>query len=82
MGNNFNGSTVLVVEDFIGNLIEAPFNVALIRDNESESLPKNLQERNHNFEILSVGRFDVAGIKLRYMHVNELMRPGQENSLG
>ena len=78
---NCNGSTVVVVEDVIGNLIEALFNFALIRGEEYEHFPKCLQAQEYKFEVLSGGGFDVAGTKSSDLHMNELISREQKNSL-
>ena len=70
-----------MVEDVIGNLIEAIFNFALIRVEGYESLSKYLQSYECKFELLSGGGFDVADTKLRDPRLNELIIRGQENSL-
>ena len=45
----FNGSTAVVVEDVVVNLIEALFNFTLNIDEECESLPKHLCACEHKF---------------------------------
>ena len=70
-----------MVEHFVGNLIEALLNFASIRGEEHECLPKHLQACEHKFEVLSGGGFDVAGTKLKDLHMNELTSRGQESIL-
>ena len=72
-----NGSTAVVVEDVIGNMIEAMFNFMLIRAEEYEALPKYLQAFEHRFEVLTSAGFNLADEKLRDMHMNELQSCGQ-----
>ena len=80
--NNFNGLTAVVVEDVIGNLIEAIFNFSLIRREECESFPKHPQACEIKFdEVLSRGGFHAVGAKLRDVHLSTLIRRGQDDSL-
>lgn len=75
-----NGSTVVIVEDVIGNMIEALFNFALIRGEEYEGLPQCLQAFHHRFKALADSGFSIAHDQLRDKHIGELQSRGQSNT--
>ena len=75
-----NGSTAAVVEDVIGNMIEALFNFFLAHGEEYDALSRCLQAYEYKFDVLSGAGFDIAHNSLRDMHINELQSREQNNS--
>lgn len=75
-----NGSACAVVDDVIGNLIEAMRNALLVRGDDFSSLPKCLEALEHRHKILTQTGFDVASEKLRDNFMSELENRRQEES--
>ena len=77
---NCNGSTVVVVDDVIGNLIEGIFNFVLIRGDDYDALPQYLKAYEHKYEVLCKAGYGLGNDKLRDLHMGELTSRGKEDS--
>ena len=77
---NCNGSTYVMVDDVMGNLIEALYSVLLIRGDEYPNLPKYLEASDHKFVVLREALFDIANEELRDAYMTELDNRGQQSS--
>ena len=76
---NCNGSTVVVVDDVIGNLIEGLYNFVLMCGKEYDALPRYLQAFEHKYEVLSGASFNMANAVARDLHIEELVNRNQTN---
>ena len=56
----------------IRNLVEALKNFTLIRGEEHDMLPKDMEASQHRFEVLKMDGFDMVTLGLRDRHVDEL----------
>ena len=74
--NNYNGSTVVVVDHLIGKLIEGLFDFVLIRGEEFELFPKHLKDYEHRHEVLSGEVFSMTNSNLRDLCIAELSNRG------
>ena len=75
-----NGSTSVVVEDGIVNLVEALCSFTLIRGDEYDAFPKHMEASQHRFEVLKMVGFDMATSALRHSYMDELRSRKQEGS--
>ena len=73
-----NGSTCVVVDDVIGNLLETMCNTLLIRGDNFASLPKYLKATEQRHKMLTETGFEVASEKLHDNFMAELVNRGQE----
>jgi len=56
----YNGSTLVIVEDMIDNVLEVLYNFVLIRREEYDSLAKYLEASEHQFSLLQQVGLDLA----------------------
>lgn len=56
----YNGSTLVIVEDMIDNVLEVLYNFVLIRGEEYDSLAKYLEASEHRFSLLQQVGLDLA----------------------
>ena len=75
-----NGSTSVVVEDFLGNIIEALCNFTLIQGDEYDTLPNHIEAYQNRFKVLKMAGFDMATLELRDIYVDELRSRKRDSS--
>ena len=76
----YNGLISIIVEDVLGNMLEALYNFVLIQGEEYDSLAKYLEVSNHQFTLLKQTGFKMATESLRDKYMKELMKRRQEKS--
>jgi len=75
-----NGSTSVIGEDVIGNMMESLYNFLMVRGEDYESVPKYFEVVNHRYTILKESGFDLATDSLRDTLIVELSNRGQSES--
>jgi len=75
-----NGSTSVVGEDVLGNLMESLYSFLMIRGDDYDSLPKYLEVLEHRYCIPKESVFDVVTDSLRDAYLDELLKRGQSKS--
>ena len=75
-----NGSINVIVEDALGNIVEALHNFTLIRGEEHNALPKCMEASHHAFESLKMVNFDMKTSGMRDSYVDELRSRKQDCS--
>ena len=74
-----NGSTRVVVDDVVGNLLESLFNAVWIRGDDFPSLPKYIEALDHRYSVLEEVGFNVTNKRFRDILMNELLDRRQQN---
>ena len=72
-----NGSTSVVVEEVLGNLVEALHNFVLIRGEEHDTLPKCMESSQNRYEVLKMAGFEMVTEELRDTCMQELRSRGK-----
>ena len=62
---NYNGSTSIVVDNMIDNLLELLLNAVLIHRNDYPNLAKYLKTSDHRYSVLEEAMFEIANSRLR-----------------
>ena len=62
---NCNGSTRVVVEYVLGNMMDSLHNMMLVKGDEYEEFPKHLETFKHHFDVLKKSGLDIASEELR-----------------
>lgn len=73
---NCNGSTNVVVDDIIGNLVESLYGIILMRGDDYTSFSKYLEALIHKYQVLSEAHFNIAILELRDTYLLELDNRG------
>jgi len=76
-----NGSTSVVGEDVLGNLMESLYNFLLIKGDDHESLWHYRETLAHRYSILKESGFDLATDNLRDECMDELLSRGRSESM-
>ena len=69
---NYNGSTSIVVEDVLGNIVESLYNLVLIRRDNYTSLLIYLEVSKYRTEVLEELGFNIVGSELWNKYINKL----------
>ena len=75
-----NGSTSVVREDVIGNLVESLHNYALVRGDDYESLSKHVEVSEQRYEMAKSSGLELANSKVRDRYLEELLSRNQSHS--
>ena len=76
-----NGSTIVIIEDVIGNLVEALCSMFFIRGNDYSGLPKCRKSSKHRCAVLLEALFDMTNDRLRSACIDELINCEKERKI-
>ena len=77
----WSGSTSVIVDDIVDNILEALFNYLCNQDEDHKSLLKFMESSDHKFEVLKVIGFTFTIEEICESYLMELRNQKQENSV-